>query len=469
MFLKRLPNPAKTISVKVGLWYTGIYIAGSILLFVFVYCLISATLEKADREKIRLELGAVFALYQIGGIEGVENFIAEKKRAYKTYPFLVRVADNANKTLCIFWPEQWSGFDPSRLEKAVPGPEQLWMRFAGTENGYDLDIASARLSPDYLVQVGADAEGRERVLLHFRDGFMILVVPLFVLGLAGGVFLSRQTLRPIRNLIRSVRSIDIGKKTAKVPRSMAEDELDELAGLFNEMLDNIYRLIDGMRHSLDNVAHDLRTPMTRFRNVAEIALQTGGDADLCREALEKCVEESERIQVMLETLMDISEAEIGVMNIDRQVVDVSALIEKVADLYQFVAEEKGVEFSVRTPEHLLAAVDSTRIGQAVANVVDNAVKFTPEGGSVALEAFRIEKNVVVEIRDTGIGIRREELSKIWERLYRGEQSRSEKGLGLGLSLVKGIVDAHGGRIEVFSEPGEGSTFVITFPALPGDE
>ena len=466
MFSKRLPRPAKTISIKVASWYTGIYVLSSLLLFIFFYCFISATFEKADREKVRIELGAIFALYEIGGIDGVGDFIAQRNRAYKTYPFLIRVADNANKTLFLFCPEQWSSFDASKLEKISPDAEKPWIRLAGPETGYVLDVGSARLSEDHWVQVGAGTEGRERVLLHFRDSFLIVVVPLFALGLGGGVFLSRKTLKPIRNLIRTVRSIDIGKTTAKVPRSMAEDELDELAELFNEMLDNIYRLIDGMHNSLDNVAHDLRTPMTRLRNVAEIALQTRDDPDLSRQALEKCAEESERILVMLETLMDISEAEIGVMNIDRQIVDISALLEKVSDLYQFVAEEKGIGFSILTPEHLPAAVDSTRIGQAVANVIDNAIKFTPEGGSVALEASRIEKEVVIKIQDTGIGIPREELPKIWERLYRGEKSRSEKGLGLGLSLVKGIVDAHGGRIEVFSQPGEGSEFVITLPALP---
>ena len=466
MFLKRLPNPFKTISVKFGLWYTCIFIVSSLLLFVFVYYFISANLEKADHEKVRIELGAMLALYEIGGMDGIQNFIAEKNRSYKTYLFLLRVADNSNRTSYLFFPEQWQSFDRSKLEKIPPDKEKPWIRLSDPQVRFALDISSARLSTDYWIQVGTSTEERERVLRHFRHIFMVVIVPLFGLGLGGGAFFSHQTLQPIRNLIRTVRSIDIGKRTAKVPRSMTEDELDELAKLFNEMLDNIYRLIDGMRHSLDNVAHDLRTPMTRLRNIAEIALQTADDTDLLRQALEKGVEESDRILTMLETLMDISEAEIGVMNIDRQIVDIPALIEKVADLYQFVAEEKGVDFSIRTPGHLYIAVDATRISQAMANVIDNAIKFTPSGGRVTVEASRIEENAIIKIRDTGIGIPHEELTKIWQRLYRGEKSRTEKGLGLGLSLVKGIVDAHAGRVDVISEPGKGSTFILSLPALP---
>ncbi|MGD8369607.1 MAG: hypothetical protein PVG78_18355, partial [Desulfobacterales bacterium] len=178
MFSNRLPNPFNTISARVALWYTSIFILSSLFLFVFVYYFISATLEKADREKIRIELGAVVALDKIGGIDGVANFIAEKNRAYKTYPFLIRVADNANKTRYLFWPEQWSSFDPSKLEKIPHATQNPWIRLAGPKAGYALDISSAQLSEGYRVQVGAGTEGRERVLLHFRDSFLILFIPL---------------------------------------------------------------------------------------------------------------------------------------------------------------------------------------------------------------------------------------------------------------------------------------------------
>ena len=150
----------------------------------------------------------------------------------------------------------------------------------------------------------------------------------------------------------------------------------ELAGLFNKMLDNIHRLVEGMKNFLDNVAHDLRTPITRFRNIAEMALQDDGDIDILKEALVKSIEESDHILKMLNTLMDISEAETGTMNMHCKQVDICNLIRKIADMYAFVAEEKGINIDINLSENLYISIDSNRMGQAISNILDNAIKFT---------------------------------------------------------------------------------------------
>ena len=277
--------------------------------------------------------------------------------------------------------------------------------------------------------------------------------------------LSYQTRRPIRNIIKTVQSLDIEKMTEMVPRSLSGDEMDELARLFNKMLDNIHRLIGGMKKSLDNVAHDLRTPMTRFRNIADMALQDEDNIDILQKALLKGVEESDHILKMLDTLMDISEAETGTMNIYRKHMDICDLICKITDMYAFVAEEKKISVDIKLPESLYVSIDSNRMGQVLSNILDNAVKFTAPGGHIYIDTFQCNEDVVIRVKDTGIGISQEELPIIWDRLYRGDQSSTKKGLGLGLSLVKGIVEAHNGHVEAVSEPGKGSTFIIKLPVL----
>jgi signal transduction histidine kinase len=249
----------------------------------------------------------------------------------------------------------------------------------------------------------------------------------------------------------------------RVQRTGTGDELDELVRLFNLMLEKIESLINAMKGSLDNVAHDLRTPMTRLRNIAEMALQSHGDEALCREALAECIEESDRILTMLNTLMDISEAETGVMTLDRKAVDISALMESVLEVYSHVAEEKGLAIHISPREGLCVTADHNRMSQVLANLLDNAIKYTPSGGKIFLETSQRHGEVIIRIEDTGIGISQENLPRIWDRLFRGDQSRSQKGLGLGLSLVKAIVLAHSGRVKVSSEPGKGSVFIIYLP------
>jgi len=183
----------------------------------------------------------------------------------------------------------------------------------------------------------------------------------------------------------------------------------------------------------------------------------------CREVLADCLEESERILTMLKTLMDISEAETGAMLLQLEPVNLAELIARVEELYRYVAEEKQIALSITCPPGLAATIDRPRIQQVLANLLDNAIKYTPSGGKVQVEAYREPPYAVVAVKDSGVGIPPAEIPRIWDRLYRGDKSRTASGLGLGLSLVKAVIEAHGGRVEVASQPGAGSRFTLYLP------
>jgi signal transduction histidine kinase len=200
--------------------------------------------------------------------------------------------------------------------------------------------------------------------------------------------------------------------------------------------------------------------MTHLRGSAELALAGPADLDRYREALADCVEEADRVLVMLTTLMDISEAESGAIELHREMVPLAEVVERAVDLYHETAEAKGVLLEVRKQGDVVASVDRLRLEQVAANLLDNAIKYTPSGGRVEISVSRDGARAVLRVSDTGIGIPPAELPRIWERLFRGDQSRASRGLGLGLSLVKAIVEAHGGTVSVESTPGHGSTFSV---------
>jgi signal transduction histidine kinase len=196
-----------------------------------------------------------------------------------------------------------------------------------------------------------------------------------------------------------------------------------------------------------------------------MALAGPPDIDRYREALADCVEEADRVLVMLNTLMDISEAESGAMQLQREPVRLGELVARAVELYRDVAEAKGVTLDVRlqpddVPDDLTVMGDRPRLEQVAANLIDNAVKYTPPGGRVEVAVWREVGWAVLSVSDTGPGIPPDELPRIWDRLFRGDASRPERGLGLGLSLVRAIIQAHGGTVEVQSEPGQGSTFTV---------
>jgi signal transduction histidine kinase len=273
--------------------------------------------------------------------------------------------------------------------------------------------------------------------------------------------------QPVYDLIDVVGGIiRTGRTDTRVPeRPERGDAVDELSGQFNTMLDRINGLIGAMAQSLDNVAHDLRTPIARLRGIAERALQSGNPAEQ-HEALSDCLEESDRILSILNTLMDISEAETGALQLRRTRVPLAALLGEVVELYEDVADVKGVTVTLDVVQDAVVDGDRDRLRQAFANLLDNAIKYTPPDGSVHVAVGRDDHRAVVSVQDTGAGISADHLPRIWERLYRADPSRSERGLGLGLSLVKAFIEAHGGTVDAVSDPGRGSTFTVRLPLEP---
>jgi signal transduction histidine kinase len=465
MFLKRLSELRKILSFRLAVWYSAIFIVSSSILFALVYLLLSSSLRQSDRATVVSKINEYAARYQKDGIDALLNEVATEQAGWKNTLF-VRIAEEQNRTIFLSDSDAWKLFDLKEVNKIQSKKNLTWIKIPRKEENDRtdediLELACLNLSRGYVLQVGKSTAERERLLEKFLDISALIMIPLMLVGFVGGIVVARLMLRPVRELVKVLQNIiRTGRVKDRVQVRNTGDELDELGKLFNNMLAKIDVLIKGMQSSLDYVAHDLRTPMTRFRGLAEMALQSGDDEKALREALMNCMEESDRILTMVHTLLDISEAETGAIQLKLEEVDIEQLIREVVEIYHYVAEEKGITVKQHLAENLIWKVDRNRIQQALANLMDNAIKYTPANGKVEIRAFSSGKHLTIEVRDNGMGIPAQELDKIWQRLYRGDKSRSQRGMGLGLSLVKAIVHAHNGSVQVTGEPGKGAVFSV---------
>lgn len=285
-----------------------------------------------------------------------------------------------------------------------------------------------------------------------------------LLAMGGGLWATRRALRPVSHVADTARHIiETGDASARVPTPGTGDELDEMVALFNALLDTEQHRVEQMRSSLDSIGHDLRTPMTRIRAAAELAL-AGREVGALEEALETALEESAASESLLTSLLDLTRAEAGMMPLDARPVNAAQLLERARTLYEQVADERGVQITcTASPTHPPLSADRTRVEQALANLVDNAVKFSPPGGTVQLTLVEGEASLGLAVTDEGPGIPPEDHARVFERLYRGDRSRNTPGAGLGLAMVQAIAQAHGGHVELRSAPGDGSTFTLWLP------
>jgi signal transduction histidine kinase len=302
----------------------------------------------------------------------------------------------------------------------------------------------------------------------FKKMFFVTMSGLMVTAVLVGWFMARRALSGVEAVTRTARQISESDLGRRVPILSRHEEIDRLAITFNQMLDHIEKLIAGIREMGDNIAHDLKSPIARIRGMAEISIGeaagSAGEPSVAGSIIEEC----DRLLDMINTMLTISKTDAGTHEIAAAPVNIADIVRDAAALFAPLSEDKGIRMTCETSDTLMVEGDRKLLQRVVANLLDNAIKYTQAPGTIDIRAVHAKgenDTVSVSIKDSGVGIHPDSLPRIFDRFFRCDQSRATEGVGLGLSLARAIARAHRGDVSVDSRLGQGSVFTLCLPRL----
>lgn len=433
-----LPRVFRTSTFRLTAAYVALFSASAVLLFVIVDFSTQSYMTSELRAAVNSDLGELRQIYSESGNDGLIAEIDHRLRQDSNGPMFYLLQD----------PSGWKLAGNLHATEPVEGIFKLSSR-QGPESliGHDAYAHGVVLPDGYYLAVAIDAyplgEMRELVIRAFGWSFVMTLL----LGLGGGIFVSRRMLKRVESVSQASREIIGGNLSRRIPLRGTEDEFDHLSASLNIMLDRTQALMESIQQVSNDIAHDLRTPLTRLRQRLELSLRSGSAEDW-RAALKRSIDDTDAILETFGALLRIAQIEAHVRKQNFSRVNLSEIVQSVAELHQPTCDERRQRLSIDIPPDLYVLGDRELLAQMLSNLIENAIRHSPEGSCVRLTARSDPRGHEVVLSDNGPGIPVGERSKVFRRFYRLETSRSTPGSGLGLSLVAAIAHVHGILIEL---------------------
>lgn len=447
------------------LWYAGIFTLSSLLAFFAIYYQITSIVAERTDEELVENVEEFSTLLASQGLAAVERTMVDEARDDGEGKIFFRLLTLDGKELSASNLSSWGNvqIDRKAVDAIIHGEKPMLQTVAVGGRRHDARIIYGRLGPEHILQVGWSLEDDDEFAEPFREILFVTLGGVMILAALAGWLMAKRALAGVAEVTRTAREISVGELSRRVSVKSKAHEIERLATTFNDMLDRIEKLVTEMREMNDNIAHDLRSPITRIRGIAEMTLTTGKSIDEYESAAANTIEQCDRLLEMINTMLYIAEAEAGAGKLKAEPIDMEKVVRDACEIFQPMAEEKGVKLIAEFDGGLKIQGDRQAMQRMVANLVDNAINYTAPPGTVTVSVNGDEELGVISVTDTGIGISAEDLPHIFKRFYRCDRSRSKFGNGLGLSLVKAIVHCHNGHIAVKSAPDAGTTFTVTLP------
>jgi len=465
MSLRKLLSRRSTLAFRLTLWYAGIFTVSSCVAFLLFYLLITSVIQDRTDQELMGQVNRFSTLLAAEGTKSVQNAAVIEAQAAGVKKVFFRLLSQDGQAFSSSTMAYWEDITirETAIQALLHGSDHVFETITIAGRKDEVRILYAMLSPSIILQVGQTMETYSRFFDAFKGIFIATMTFLILLAAGVGWFMARRAVSGVEAVTRTAQKITGGSLEERVPVKQRGDEIDQLATTFNQMLDRIQVLLTEIKEMSDNIAHDLRSPVTRIRGIAEVTLTTAKSLHEYESMAASIIEDCDRLLAMINTMLLISKTETGVDKLACEKVSIAGLVQEACELFEPSAEDNGITLSCSVPGVSELAGDARMLQRMLANLLDNAIKYTAAGGVVTVSIAENNTQVLVSVKDTGCGISPADLSRTFERFYRCDQSRSKPGIGLGLSLALAIARAHGGDITAASVPNQGSTFLVTLP------
>jgi heavy metal sensor kinase len=465
---KKIADIRHTLAFRLTLWYAGIFMLSACVAFFFFYLLITSVIRQQTDQAFFSEVRAFSSILSAQGPQAVKRqaFLqaqaaGEKKIFFRLLYITGQVFSSSNMS---YWRD--IGINKVAVNRLLDSRTPIFDTINIPGRKHKIRVLYAVIGPGMILQLGQSMENHTRIIEVFRKVFITTMVILFALAVVVGWFMARRALVGVEMVTQTARRISEGSLAKRVPVKKRADEIDQLALTFNQMLDRIEKLVTGIKEMSDNIAHDLKSPITRIRGIAEVSLTSGSSLEEYESMAAGTIEECDRLLDMINTMLIISRTEAGVSQLDCQKLDIAGLVRDACNIFQAPAEDKGLSMICDGPESIDIYGDIRLIQRMVANLLDNAIKYTPVDGAIDVTTSAGgDGSIRIAVKDSGMGISEPDLAHVFERFYRCDPSRSQPGTGLGLSFARAVARAHNGDITVTSTSNQGCTFTVMLPVL----
>ena len=464
MSLKKIAKFKDSLFFRLTVLYAGAFTVLAALGFGVIYFrLYSEAIARMDRELVA-EVSDYAELMTVEGFEGIKTKILEEGEPEDPAEEFYRLMSDRGEVFVSTDMSAWG--DAARQQVLAGAKNNPSGHFLKTMSMVDGDnrarTITAIIGPSLFIQIGESLEETDEYLAIFRGLFILLILTLIIISTAIGWALAKRALGDMEAISKTAEEITSGAYERRVPIDGSLSETRRLAVTINVMLDRIQNLLHTMQQINDNIAHDLRSPLARIRGIAEMSLAKEKPIEEYREMAVSTIEECDVLIEMINTMLDITEIEAGVNTAHIEEFDLSILVAGACELFDPIADEKNIILESQLPERLLFHGDRKRMQRIITNLIENAIKYTPTCGTVIVSVKSDNGTVTIAVEDNGTGISDADLPYIFKRFYRCDRSRTQGGVGLGLSLVKAYAESMQGTIDVKSHPIRGSVFTLCF-------